>query len=1252
MHVIQTNLLDFDKEVYRAKKKALRIQAQMEVRKLRGYSLDEDDDSGSEYDEGGEVEWIWDEDKIGMSFRIEDLGRKLRLHGEDSEDDVIWEYRRDNRGYNQDDDGDEWETFNEVENTALEEKFLEGVMYSGCRIDFEDEAQGRTMDTWVNTIEIESDMVTGFRADWPMHNYESLDVRRRGPRKVVPNEPELSESQKFMDKRMESMRKEQKKYRKIYAIARKGKDVEASRGSASLTPNSGTHTWSLKWLHEPVRAGRGDAVGLCSESYENYGPCKEPCLGGDKESTSIALYASGEIFMNGECIYKVKHQRTKTPLVLPVASSPTRVEKEPVADSTAITPATTSDQPLKKKSPKSFKFGSRVYVERDDTTDLADNFGSVTRVAKDKKSYVILFDDEQYGYGVEIDDIQVREEVNVNEAADSLPASCWGQDSIVTVVLDSAYKNGLGRLTFEVDGTALDWEFVDVFNKLGGTPVFPCVSTCPLKGEEEDDEDDDASVGDSEEEEETTVVEAPVVEEDAGKKRLRMIATLRMFPDFTEEESGSVMAMSNTEIQGLLDTHIANRLAMQPKFPTIVILREEDEAKTKEEDAKKEGESTESTNETTEETPEAMPIPAIEEELPIERVVWMYETNEGWVPYPVKISAALETARRAGRQDLHVRVGGAPVYVKLVVNSENNSEPEQRADNGQVSKVRRHVKSEGLRGEWEMLSLQFNMNVGRTLIGSSALDLLEKVWNGKEDMNGKKCGGGFLLLYTLLQGQMRCRIVSGSKGRGFGGFGGMYGGFGNGGGGKGGYSAWVKKQRSSQGTDSHRLATLLAQLYSDIRTKSVMASIINVMVRNKQLGVRMPKFKDTRKVKKGSVFNGWVDEKEPTSPLGDMFNTIVPTLVALKRKRGTILFPPKPPYPELDRPAETCQVVVIPHNRSVESWTRPELGDYACDARSMQAVSSDEIASLATHVGYRLGGLAVTAHAPQDIEESKLFASTILQEDSVAVVMFHAQWCSSCISMGPVFRTMAMETPVVRFFKVDVDECGDLFEKFKGEKVPFTVTLRNTVDPTEVSGSITGGGPKWVVLMDEQLDELLSGEEKAILKNHREEVSGKKLPSLKESLKHAGALETSSTDVDKLAKKPLEDLTHNVAFLTREQMGMPLVAGDLPFDISSHDNARTAVAQSMLVRMKEDVQSFASAANSGRKALMKCLTKGCAGLPGRRGEEGSTRDQGYCGQYAGSQGQRRGHGGWDLAFDHACSQLCGLAVFVERGREE
>ena len=52
----------------------------------------------------------------------------------------------------------------------------------------------------------------------------------------------------------------------------KGKVTQGVRASISLCQETGVHNWDLYWNHEPANLGRSDAVGLCSDANESFGP--------------------------------------------------------------------------------------------------------------------------------------------------------------------------------------------------------------------------------------------------------------------------------------------------------------------------------------------------------------------------------------------------------------------------------------------------------------------------------------------------------------------------------------------------------------------------------------------------------------------------------------------------------------------------------------------------------------------------------------------------------------------------------------------------------------------------------------------------------------------------------------------------------------------------------------------------------------------------------------------------------------------
>ena len=55
----------------------------------------------------------------------------------------------------------------------------------------------------------------------------------------------------------------------------------------------------MRWGHEPGREGGGDAVGLCNENAEYFGPLPYPVTG-YPGGASLGLYANGDLVYDGK----------------------------------------------------------------------------------------------------------------------------------------------------------------------------------------------------------------------------------------------------------------------------------------------------------------------------------------------------------------------------------------------------------------------------------------------------------------------------------------------------------------------------------------------------------------------------------------------------------------------------------------------------------------------------------------------------------------------------------------------------------------------------------------------------------------------------------------------------------------------------------------------------------------------------------------------------------------------------------------
>jgi hypothetical protein len=180
--------------------------------------------------------------------------------------------------------------------------------------------------------------------------------------------------------------------------------------------------------------------------------------------------------------------------------------------------------------------------------------------------------------------------------------------------------------------------------------------------------------------------------------------------------------------------------------------------------------------------------------------------------------------------------------------------------------------------------------------------------------------------------------------------------------------------------------------------------------------------------------------------------------------------------------------------------------------------------------------------------------------------------------MKPIFRRLAMETPTAKFVKADVDECDTIAKRFKVASLPTVVFLRggSTADHEVMQTRIEGFESYFRPQFAESLRMASSASEKRILALLKE---GKKLKKL-DSLGAAANMSTEQGEVEILATSPLQSLHSFTTKSTRIDRGMPEVSGTLAFDVVAHDAARTAVASSMLTRMRNDVVAHAGAANT------------------------------------------------------------------------
>mmetsp|Transcript_2417 Transcript_2417/g.3236 ORF Transcript_2417/g.3236 Transcript_2417/m.3236 type:complete len:3692 (+) Transcript_2417:353-11428(+) len=798
------------------------------------------------------------------------------------------------------------------------------------------------------------------------------------------------------------------------------------------------------------------------------------------------------------------------------------------------------------------------------------------------------------------------------------------------MILDTATEGG--TLTFEVDGVQLvakdgTKSLNKIFERMGCSQILPALCLCPFDvlppmPECEPPENTEASASKKKTSSKLDDDEADAKEAEREKKRIdaREVADIARKCRRPFAEINKLEPPQRAQLASMVDRLLRQRV---PHIQLIIGDDEEaavNKAKAeadeieKAEKAEKEKEEKEKAGDSGEATPAGGPPPAPPQNAqeaeaaaaalaaaagpttdtpaegdepgdePMDRICWMYETPEGWIPHSRELSTTIEEALRSGRSECSANSGVELMTIKMTKGTDGKG-PCQVSEEGNSQRIRRHVIGGGLQGEWEMLSLRYSPPM--SMYGQASLGVLEKCWESAEEMNGRTHGFGFLFLYNLMQGSTRVSCISSGGGGGYG--------YGKSGGGR---------------NDGHRLGVLLTQLYADKNKRSLLGSCANVLSQNRHICVRMPKLKDTRKSRQSQVFNGWCDEAEPRSPLSELFNKLVPAMQRLKRQRGALRYPPRPPYPEMPTlPSRRLAIEAVrslhltanpsSNNGNISSLSsassnetantiaiargRAELGDTSCARRVVDSVTPQEISSLASEVRYNLvydpkGAMEglIAPKGPLKCEDGEAFeqlSAACAEEDQLLVVAFCATWCGACGQLSPIFRKLSLKIKAASFAKIDVDEADEVARLFKIKSLPTVLLFRGGGQPSNVVGKIEGGGIGFVPHFLDMLKGIATAKDIETMS-----MSGKTGPP---SAVACEQISVNDAQLQSLAQNPLEDLAPYFVSSTRQDRGLPVLSGDCSAldAVEGHDAARTAVASSMLSRMKQDVKAHAEGAN-------------------------------------------------------------------------
>lgn len=122
----------------------------------------------------------------------------------------------------------------------------------------------------------------------------------------------------------------------------------------------------------------------------------------------------------------------------------------------------------------------------------------------------------------------------------------------------------------------------------------------------------------------------------------------------------------------------------------------------------------------------------------------------------------------------------------------------------------------------------------------------------------------------------------------------------------------------------------------------------------------------------------------------------------------------------------------------------------------------------------------------------------------------------------------------------------------------------------ELAGIGENFGQKFAAIIDKSL----YASERVLFEKYQSNEHGDDISGLLDNLSADQSL------IDTLAKMPLQDCSAYVGNFLRTDIGLEPVNAVLAFDVSSHEAANSAPALSVLNRFKEDVEAYATSANT------------------------------------------------------------------------
>jgi hypothetical protein len=218
--------------------------------------------AGEEEEEEEDLQWTWDPEYASDDIRTLQYGTVVAMVKQEEEDgepleSVKWQVQKNRRS-------DDFEDLPQDVCLQLEKAYRSGRLFLDGNIMGMGEGESAVVTlTSQDKCSIEGDFIKGLECELASEPYNRYVCRRKGARHPVKgDEKYVSEAQKLADKWLAEHMKKEKEWRARKEELNKGKDIQGIRGTNALTEDTGTYKWTLKWGHEPGRAGGGDAIGL------------------------------------------------------------------------------------------------------------------------------------------------------------------------------------------------------------------------------------------------------------------------------------------------------------------------------------------------------------------------------------------------------------------------------------------------------------------------------------------------------------------------------------------------------------------------------------------------------------------------------------------------------------------------------------------------------------------------------------------------------------------------------------------------------------------------------------------------------------------------------------------------------------------------------------------------------------------------------------------------------------------------------